>query len=536
MDRGISIKKIFSFMKGKNKMKKLLVLIALILCVSMLFVACNKNDAVEDDQAPVDNVEANIAMLVKALNKCETADGLLDTTTKTVDYEALIAELKKVSAQGSANISAVVDGEDEGTLDFEFAIKDNVLNANAEVDDEKVGIYASISDAYKLSFAAWEDEDDIEAGAFDIKSIMEEVMEMAEESMGDEMPIDLSEIKMPVFTADSIKYEDGKYILDKNFLYEAIVATADSAIDAAMDEGILPEDFEEEYDDIKEIAKDVVEVVDVKIYFLIKCEVIEGIGVNLNLDLDKIAKACGETNESGCEYVKASVELSAKGETLNVEYKEDGNVNKIDVKIDWIYDGDAICGFDAKYDLDMTTGYESSHGDESSSSKSESTTVMKQTITAKLDLSAFEKADSTVFELDVKVSEDCTFDHEYTSGNSEFIKTSRHDINETTLTASVKTTEANKANIVINGLNKYDETYNGENDKGESEIEITGTISFTTKDVTVPAPSKDVQDAIDDAEIIDSMDDMGAQEAPAPDYGYDDEYYGDDYYNEEYYN
>ena len=506
-------------------MKKFLVLISLILCVSMLFTACNKKtDDVVEDQGPVDSVEANIAMLVKTLNACENVDSLVNTATTTVDYEDIVAALKKVSAQGSASINVVEDGEDEGSVSMDFAMKDNTLNATVEnVDGESVGIYGSISEAYELAMATWEkdgDFEDIDAFAFDIKSVMDEVMAMAEESMGDDttLPFDISEIKLPTFTADAIKYEDGKYILGKSFLYDAIMVTVDSVIDAAENEGnVLPEGFDEQYDAIKEMADGVVEAIDLEIYFLIKCEVIEGIGMSCNVNMDDVAEACGEENHSGMEYIKGSVELSAKGELLDIEYKEDGNVNKISAKIDWIYNGEAICGFDAKYDIDMTTGYESSYNEEYYSSESKSTTIMKQSVTAKLDLSAFDKADATVFESRISVNEEYSREYKYSNQYGENRNEKSHRIGETTIEVSLKTTEANKANLVINGVNKYDNTSNygegEEKDKGESTIEITGTISFTTKDVTVPAPNSDVKDAIADAEVITSVSDMGAEES-----------------------
>ena len=250
-------------------MKKLLVLISLILCFSMLFVACGKeNNNGEENIQPEDNIEANIAKLVSELNKGDSFADLFDSAKTTVDYKELVAELKKVSAQGAVDLTATTDGEEEGSLTASFAIKDNVLHAEANNGDETVGIDGSISDAYKLVFATWgfdegEELDVYEAMAFDIASIMDEVMAMAEESMGEEMPIDLSELKLPEFKAEHITYKDGQYILDKNFLYDSIIATAESFIDAAKDEGLIDEEMgiDEQFEEIKEQAKAVVDAV-----------------------------------------------------------------------------------------------------------------------------------------------------------------------------------------------------------------------------------------------------------------------------------
>ena len=269
-------------------MKKLLVLISLILCFSMLFVACGKeNNNGEENIQPEDNIEANIAKLVSELNKGDSFADLFDSAKTTVDYKELVAELKKVSAQGAIDLTATTDGEDVGTVTGSFAIKDNVLHAEANNGEETVGIDGSISDAFKLVFATWIDEEvelDIgEVAAFDIEAIWNEMMEMADESMAEEMPIDLSELKLPEFKAENFKYEDGKYVLDKNFIYDSIVATAESFIDAAKEEGLIDEEMgiDEQFEEIKEQAKAVVDAIEFKLYYLVKYEVIEGMGVSV---------------------------------------------------------------------------------------------------------------------------------------------------------------------------------------------------------------------------------------------------------------
>lgn len=516
-------------------MKKLLVLISLILCLSMLFVACGNKDG-EENLQPEENIEKNVDKVVSELNKCETLDDLLKLTTTSVDYKELVAELKKISAEGSADLTATEDGEEAGAFEGSFAIKNNVLHAEGTVDGYTVGIDGSISDAYELVFAAWEKEDGVvnieEALGFDIAAIMDEAMSMTDVSsmMGSEVTLDLSEIKLPVFTAEHITYEDGKYVLDKNFLYESVVATADALIDAAKDEGIITEemDIDAQVTEIKDQAKKIVDNIDLKIYYLVSQEEITGIGVIVNIDVAKLAAALEVSEEEMGDVtsIKASAEMSATGVSFNMEYN-DGYANKISADVKYIFDGEELCGVDAKYDMDMKTSYSNSYGDVDYYYSSENTSIMKQSIALKLDLSAFDKADATVLDLNVSVSEDYTYKCE---SSVEEENSDSHSVDTMTITASIKTTEANKANVTLNGVQKSEGTRNGEIDNSESTIGINGTITFKTNDVTVPAPEADVKDAMDSAEIITSMQGMSG----SPDYGYEEEKnYNDDYTDEE---
>ena len=520
-------------------MKKLLVLISLILCFSMLFTACASKTQDEELGQVEDNVEANVDMLVDWLNRCETVDQILNTTTETVDYEQLIAELKKVSAQGSVTMSATENGEDQGTIGASIAIKDNTFSATAEnVDDEKVGAYGSISEDLKLSFAVWEkDEDysDAEAIVIDIKSVMDEVMAMAEEGMSEEMPIDLSDIKLPKFTKESIKYEDGKYVLDKNFLYDAIMVTVDSFIDSAKNEGLITDDYDETIDEIKDMAKDVVDAVDFKLYYLITGEQFEGIGVTANVKMADLADAIGE-EVVDYEYIKVAFEATNTSTKGSVEYKdnETNYVNKISYNVKFLFDGKNVCGLDATYDIDVKSYYNYESNSDYYYDKSESTDITKQSVKVKFDLSKFDEANATVLDATISVFNDHDYISEYKYGNEPAQNNSYHRISETTIKASLKTTEANKADLVVEYANDYTRTDEDGTEKDTDTMKITGTVEFTTKDVTVPAPSQDVKDAIADAEIFTSVEDFGAQESypeenypMTPDYSEDDYYYGE---------
>ena len=527
-------------------MKKLLVLISLILCVSMLFVACAKDD-VENSQPDEQNVEANIDKVITELNKAESLDDIFNTVKTTVDYEQLVAELKKVSAKGALDITATENGEEVGAVTGSFAIKDNVLHAEANNGEETVGIDGFISDAYKLAFAAWYNEDgelDVdEAMAFDIKAIYDEMMEQVNTGIEEQLPIDLSEIKLPEFTEENLTYEDGKYILDKQFLYDSIVATAEAFIDAAKEEGLITEDMDidTQVAEIKDQAQKVVNAIDLKIYFLVNNEVIEGMGVSVNVKSADLATALElEADEIGFDYVNASAEVTLTGSKASLEYKEldDSYVNKMSYDVEFLFDEGVVCGVDAKYDIDVKSHskHESDYDDGDSGywDKSEYTDIIKQSMTVKFDLSKFDEANATVLDIKADIYEEYEYTYEYGSNYEEAQKNERYTLDETSFTLTVKTTEANKADVVMSGTTHYVRTTNNENEEDRDttdSIGIQGTVEFTTTDVTVPAPEADVQDAMDNAEVITSMIGYGEE---TPDYNYDEGYgYTDDYTNKE---
>ena len=588
-------------------MKKILVLISLILCLSMIFTACNVKD-VEDDnndagvEDRVDNVEANIAMLVKLLNTYENADQIytqvMDMTKQetTIDLSKVAEELKKVEFQGSTHLAAFEDGEKlEEEVDLSIAIKDNNLHFEGMADNDQIGLDAYLTDSLQFVFAAWEEyegEIDIEeAFAIDINDIMDTYMEMMEESMSQvtetEMPIDLKEVVLGGIKAEDIEYKDGKYYLKKEAIYRSLMATVDSFIDAAAEEEILPEGFDEQYDEIKGMVEKVVDAVELNIYFLIKYETIEGLGMNANVVIADLAEAMGEDPEDAgdVEYIKAAFEVSINGETASVEFKQAGKVNKIDANIEFVtegekaiginttcvvdvetvskyinteskyneetyeydrvevavesvdavkldmtskltflYDGDAVCGFTTDLDVDF-------ENKRTENGVVDSETASKIDIEADVlaDFSKFDDANATVLDVTFKMNDKYNTTSEYSTPYEDNVN----------FAFSVKTTDANKANVVIEVGNTRKELEEGKWETDTYSFKIEGTIAGTTKDVTVPAPNAAVKDAMDEAKanpmgIEDLMGGAKEEETipmPNPDYGYGDNY-GDEYYPE----
>ena len=613
-------------------MKKILVLIALILCFSMVLTSCdfsglfggNNNDvddSTEDEknEERVDNVEANIEMLVKLFNTYENADQIYEEvkglTEKEIDLDLtkITNDLKKYEAQGSTFLSAWEDGEKlEEDVDLSFALKNNAFQLSGLVDGSEGGLHAYIGDDLKAVFAVWENEDGIidvnEAVALDINAVMDQYMGMMEEYVGQmsdvEIPLDLKEIVLGGIKTADIEYKDGKYVLSTDAIYNSIVATIDSFLDSAADEGLVTDDIIDQVDEIKDMAKDVLDAIDIEIYFLVKYEAIEGLGMSIDVKTADVLEAMGMDADAAdansvvgsVEYIKAAFEASINGEFAHVEFKHNGNVNVLNADIEFvtegdkligmntkyemnvnivseyereahvdhytgevyqeaasckdetvikanmvyntgiIYDGDNVCGMTVEYDMDMSSF---NREFENTIITYESTDKAAFEASATLNLANFEKANSTVVDMSFDMSTESAYAREDDSRESK---------DNVTFTASVKTTEANKADIVIEVSNAYSSKYSdGENHSGEDTIKVAGTIEFTTKNVTVPSVPADVKDAMDEAAAnpMDPEDLFGNKEEteeypefkPEYDYDYNEPDYDEDYgydYDEDY--
>lgn len=501
-------------------MKKLLVFISLILCITMLFVSCADKDIVDDEEEyaqPVDNVEDNVNMLVEELNKAETLQELIDNSQTTIDGKELVAELNKLSASGKTTLTMYTDGYKNGTVEGEFAIKKNNLYASAtNVDGEQVGINAKINDAMNLAFAVWnKDGDDIEIAESEAIDL-EEFFEACNVEIGNslsintnDIPVDLSEIKLPEFTKDNIVYKDGKYFIDNNFLYDAIIVTVDAIIDSAKNNGEeFPEDFDELYEAFLDQARDVVDIIDFELYYFIELKTIQGFGMSFDFDVEKVAEVLDVDKDEfdGAEYMKLAIEVSTKHQIIDLELKsEQDGLEKLEYKIDYIYDGKEICGYDLQYNLISKSissdGSRNEYGDGYSYEyyTNDTVTTMEQSIYTKIDLSAFEKSNADVVKSSLSLYEKTESYYEYgNEGGAVDVQESQTE-QTTAMEMSIKTTEPNKADVDMTVEVKTDSVYNGQKEKNSSTAHIEGTMEFTTNNVKVPEAHSDVKDAMNEA-------------------------------------
>lgn len=498
-------------------MKKLFALMALILCISALLVSCNKNNIDEEAPEPQDNVQDNIAMLVSEFNKYETLDDLVKNEATVVDYKELVAELDKISEQGISSFTLRQNGKKAGSIDSDVVMKDNEFYAKATVDGETSGINASITKDYVLAYAVWNQDKNGDVKVTDSMAIdLEEVFEELEVNLEDyvsfdinanDLPVDPKELKMPTITEEQIIYEDGKYLLDNNFLYDAFMTTLDAVIDEMKNNGEeLPDDFDEQYEEIKKEGKKILDAIDFELYFLAKLEAVEGMGMSLSMDASKISDVfdIDKGKLGDMEHIKFAFETSTKGVDFQMEYKMfDSPLNMLKLDYDYIYKGKKLCGFELKYELENTSKtVEESRNDSDYGYeyyKNQIETVDKQSMEIMLNTSNFEKSDATVFDFNVSIESKSNSIYEYGNEGGVVDSERRATDSNTQWDMSIRTTQVHKANVDMTMSVNQSEVYNGEKTNNKTDISIDGTIEIITDNVKLPAINEDVKAAIEKA-------------------------------------
>lgn len=512
--------------KGDKPMKKskILAFISIILCLSMLFVACTTNENEDQNEQPTDNPSANIDKIVSELNKGETADELYKNFMDEVDYRKMIndvaAELKKVSASGKAQISVT---EDDTTIavNADLAIKNNTAYANVTANNETLGLYAELSDKLLFSAACWDkdEEADYDAAAFDLDKMIDELEDMIKSATSEEAPvsIDLTKIPLVQITADDIKYEDGKYVVSKEYIIKLAESAADGVIDSIKNSGeanALPENFEEQYNEIKAQIKGLINAMELKLYYLAKNEVIEGMGIELGVKGSDIVTAFEmEENMLGFDNIKVSAEFNINGAMkASMEYKETDSdfVNKISYEFAPIMDGENICGLILNCDANTQITYE------------HNSNVTKIDLDVVVDLSKIDEANATVADIKATTSSEMKGEYYHTkhdeNGNpiGEELYESYTSVDNGSFTLSLKTTEANKLDLNMNFKEESKRTSSiPENSREDNEeITVTGTIEIKTgDDVTIPEIDAEAKTELENAKK-NPLTSFGGQEAP----------------------
>lgn len=513
-------------------MKKFIIALALILCVSVLFVACEKKDNYDDEEETTkgDNVEDNVAMLVDELNKFETLEEALGEsfsyTQTEINFEEFVSELGKISGQGSTEIKVLVDGKNQGSISGEIAIKDKNLYATATNVGTMYGVSANINDSMQLIVGTWYNEkksgngvEALDAYAFDLESIFEEYQEQLDEYYDDyynatfnDIPIDLSEIKLPTITADDITYEDGKYVINKDFIYDAIIFTADSIIDAMKNSGEeLSDDFDDEYEELKDQLKDAFDVMHIEMYYNVMKEKITGYGFMLELHADEIAEKFEiEDYENG--DIKLAYEATQNNFNFKFEYTDETDfVNFFGFDAKYITEGKKVCGIEAEFDMSVKQLNE----DETKTEKyygysydiENTETISSMNLKMMIDLSKFEKANSDVIDISMTVENDVS---SYTetgmvaiTGDEEtktvFSKSNVQTNTNVSVDFSMKTTDPNKADIDFDMTTKVTQNSNGNKQSDSSKISIEGKLELSNSNVQVPEAPESVKKKMEKA-------------------------------------
>ena len=324
---------------------------------------------------------------------------------------------------------------------------------------------------------------------------------------GKKMPIDPSVLKMPEISEEHIVYEDGKYVLDNEFLYDSLVATVDAVIDELKNNGEeLPEDFEEQYDEIKKEGRKVLDAIDFEMYFLAKLEKVQGMGMSLTVDANNVADALDiDKSELGdMNYLSLFYETSDKGVDLKLEYQEYGqDMNYLKLDCDYIYTGKKLCGFDLKYELENA----SKTNDESKTEdgylyeyyKNQIESLDKQIIEIMFNTSNIERANATVFDFKADIKSNSKNYYEYGNEGGVVDTNSTNTESQTVWNIIAKTEKANQLSFNMDMSVNETVTDNGNKTKNNTQIAIDGTIEIITENIKLPEINEKVKSAIDKA-------------------------------------
>ena len=504
-------------------MKKLLILSVLILCLVMMITSCKDNVNSENTQGtengnptPVtDNVESNLNMLVSTINKYETMEKLIPAGDIDVDMNQIAKELSKISMQGSANLSAE-DMWGKESINCSFAIKDNTFYTQTEYEypDDKYssGIKGKLFDSMDLIFTGWSEDDyngfqlDVEGSrVINFELVYAIYMDCLEESLKDgigELSINPADIRLPKITAENITYSEGKYIINKSFISDAIVMTIDAMIDSAKNNGIAIES-EDEYDEMKEDIKTLFDSIDLEIYYLIELESIKGYGMSMYAEAEDIEKALDiDAKELGMNYIKASYETSDKGKKLYIEYEDYQSkyANKISVSEEYIFSDEAVCGFNIVYDVDMRQDKFMTEDDYFYEIYREKrVTITKQSGNITLDISKLGKENATVIKVESSSLSDVNSDVRYKDYGSSMESYTERSISEDTTSFEIKAMGKNELSINMTqntSYKMYDDVSNNLQSY-EDSFKIVGTVNYTTENVYIPEVPKRVDEYLE---------------------------------------
>ena len=501
-------------------MKRILIILSVILCISMIFVACDKKSYDGDDEEITgreDNVEENISKLVCEINKFETFDHLIKDGYDTVDFDAIIEELDKIAGSGEASFSLYQDGKKQGTVSGNIAMKGNSLYATAtNVSDDTVGVYTAIDNANKLVIGTWNEDkknniEPLVAYAYDLDAIFDEYeieLDKYIKASVKDMPLDLSEIKLPTITEDDITYDGGKYYLNKDYICDAYIMAADAIIDAMKNNGEeLPDNFEEEYEQLIDELEKLFDAIKFDIYYYVKLENITGYGITVEISMDELADVfdLDESDANAFKEMNIYFEATQSKSSFKLEFIDaSGFANKLEFNSRYIYEGKDICGIDSEYSMTLksTSSVEVEKDEGSVYPKAETTdSIIDLSQKIMLDASKIDKSNSTVLEIKTTVEID---EKTYVKDSTDDASQNKRDL---TFDFMVKTTDPNNMDVKMNMKYVLAQTENGKTQKDATSIQLEGNIKIETENVKVPEPPASVKEKMDKAKKnpIDSL-------------------------------
>lgn len=322
-------------------MKKILLSLFLVLCIIMstFMVACdNDKDGEKNDNkvTATDDPNKNIEVLVAKINEGVDFEALLNETTNNKDIQAeldkAMDQVKALALQ--AAVAATYEGE---TNSIYIGMKDG--SCVADLGNGGKG-YSFIEDDWKI----------VGVGEYNGQYEGEVITEYAEMIEMLSNPVDITEdddvqmvldvlngITLPKIAKANIKYEDGKYIFDNDYLLSVVDAAIEGAWNFSVEQNPELAEDEEALQEAKDMIASYVEKIDFAIYCYMKNEAFTGIGAKVELDPEFASEMMGYST------VKALVELNTEFVNVDVEIA-DGDDIVIDaaVKMTYSFDKDGM--------------------------------------------------------------------------------------------------------------------------------------------------------------------------------------------------
>ncbi len=511
-------------------MKKLLMILSVLLALCLCLTACNlgnKNDDADDDDdvgggGPSNRVEQNAGtsdgkqVIIDAFNSSVDVDSLMENIQTEINLEDVYAEILKINGEGTLDLTFTGYGE-TSALDTYIGYKNGqvAVDLSGTIDGEtgSATAYGFFTEDLKYVMVVVDEYGINETEVIDFGAYLdfEDVMGALEDEESIVIWDALEDFKLPELKADDISYDDGKYVISKAYWKSVVTYTVDAMVDMAKNEGAEVDD--EEFKEIKDTVNDVLDEVDLDIFFRVEGDKIVGFGMDVSVTADDLEsleeKYDLDINE---EFVSANVSFDVKAKGDYIEYvdleakvvadAETGVGMDMDVRFDSIFDGDKIAGFKMTEKAVVTSAYSLVGTDNNGNVIEGKTVVEKATVEAEivLDLTKADKAGSDVLKLEMDV--------------------------ETQSDGEIDAQIAVSASVTARGNNKFDFAFSyGDGVSAENNISASGSFAYSENATNFPSIPAYVIDAKDEA--LENYEIYGNEEGDEiypeynPGYGYD---------------
>lgn len=494
-------------------MKKLLVILSLILALCICLTSCNMG---KNDKADSDDVQANVSdktndkdnkdpegnkggnkdskqAIIDAFAKAGNLEGLFDELQSNVDMEISVeevyAEILKMQTEASFDFNATIDGV-AGRVDGYLGTNNGEMVVNFGVNaengfSESATGYGKFTEDMKFVLATTASgSTGYETQVIDFGQYLnlDEMMGDLEDAADGSMASMISDFKLPELTKNEIIEKDGKYVISKDYWKKVVDYTLDFYIETMKDSGA--EIDEEEFAEIKEMAESVLDNVKFDLFFRMNGSKFVGFGIDVDVTASDLEEILGEQADDS--FVSASLKFDVKAKGDYIEYV-DLDVNVVvnaetnegmdcEFRMESIFDGDKLAGFELVEEATVTSVYYRSSYDDNDNYIGEIREVSVVNVEAEgtLDLRKADKAGSDVFTFAMNVSQ---------NRNGE-----------------VDTQVNMNANVQAKGDNAFDYTFSyTDAESSDDNVNAYGSFQFSEKAENMPSIPSSAYDAMDEA-------------------------------------